>query len=348
VAVESPNWTIMSLANGIIRSALRGGGARCCVRPVAAAVRGGSCGASISMLHRAANDGRSSRDNEWCYCCPAKTARSFATGTRGSRGHGWYLNYRAGKGGRHLQGEYHDRESPEECAAWNDAVLQLGSTPVYLDVVAEPRRHASAIRSKKLIEVPPLNSLVGEKYRLVIDVASTVMPETTQNFMDLMAVDTDGYLGTRMYRIEKNVGLCGGDVLTNTGKTGKAARGLPLTIDVESDPLPLWHIPGTVTMLVPRVGEIDSRFILVTQPAPHIDGICRAFGRMTPETLSLVTNWQTNWLTRDGIPTAFDLIVVECGVLRDNAQEESSISSSSSGATEENLVAQSNFQLAPP
>lgn len=264
----------------------------------------------------------------------------MATGTRGSRGHGWYLNYRAGKGGRHLQGEYHDRESPAECAAWNDAVLMLGQTKVYMDVIAEPRRHSSAIRSKKLIDVPPLETLQeGKTYRIIMDIASMVMPETSQNFVDLLTADKEGYLGSRLYRIEKNVGLCGGDVLTNTGKTGKAAKGQPLTMDVTSDPLSMWHIPGTISMIVPTVGEIDSRFLLCSQPAPHYDGIGRAFGRLTPESLAIVTNWQTNLLTRDGIPTAFDLIVVKCGVLpvQDNVNER--VASSGGNATDEKLIA---------
>lgn len=248
--------------------------------------------------------------------------RSFATGSRGSRGHGWFTNFRAGKGGRHLQGEYFDRDSLPECAAWNDAILQLGCTQVYLDVIAEPRRNATSnVRSKKLIEVPPLNELTGEKHRIIIDVASTVMPATAQNFVDLMkakpALDgTHGYLGTRLYRIEKNVGIYGGDVLTNTGKTGKAFQAMAMSIDVsETDPLPMWHIPGTVTMLVPTVGEIDSRFLLCTQHAPHLDGIARAFGRMTEESLAIVTKWQTSLLTVMGIPTAVDLIVAKCGVM---------------------------------
>jgi cyclophilin family peptidyl-prolyl cis-trans isomerase len=298
----------MSLSNGVVRSALRGGPRR--QHPLLLLrVRTSSVVEGATMIRDCISRGDSLH------------RRSFATGTRGSRGHGWYQNYRAGKGGRHLQGEYHDRESPEECAAWNDAVLQLGSTQVYMDIVAEPRRHASSIRSKKLIEVPSLDSLEGERYRVTIDIASTVMPQTAQNFTDLLTADKEGYLGSRLYRIEKNVGLLGGDTLTNTGKTGKAAKGNPLTVDVASDPLPMWHIPGTVSMLVPKVGEVDSRFMLCTQEAPHIDGMSRAFGRMTPESLAIVKNWQINLLTRNGIPTAYDLIVVECGVLRNSLNE---------------------------
>lgn len=331
----------MSLSSGVLRSALFGGSryqSRDSVRLLHTGNFVRCCSASVCVQGTASNrmllgDGISKID------ATVLQRRQFATGTRGSRGHGWYLNYRAGKGGRHLQGEFHDRDSPQECAAWNDAVLQLGSTQVYMDVVAEPRRHASSIRSKKLIEVPPVDTLEGEKYRMVIDIASTVMPKTTQNFIDLLMADTGGYLGTRLYRIEKNIGLCGGDVLTNTGKTGKAANGKPLTIDVESDPLPLWHIPGTVTMLVPKVGEVDSRFMFCTQPAPHIDGMCRAFGRMTDQSLAVLTSWQTNLLTRDGIPSAFDLIVVECGVLRDNMHQ--SVSSGVSGETAETSMSQS-------
>ena len=136
--------------------------------------------------------------------------------------------------------------------------MQLGSTLIYMDIVAEPRRHGSSIRSKKFIDVPPVDfdSLEGEKYRIEIEIASTVMPETSQNFLDLLKVDImDGYVGTRLYRIEKNVGLCGGDVLTvltNTGKTGQAAHGKPMTIDVERG---TWNMIrcrcGTFPILLP-------------------------------------------------------------------------------------------------
>lgn len=238
--------------------------------------------------------------------------RSFATGTRGARGHGWFVNYRAGKGGRHLQGEYFERESQNECAAWNDAILSLGSQRVYMDIVAEPRR--SIQLNPHRIELPPLDMLSGEKYRISIDLATKVMPETTQNFIDLLGSSTEGYLGTRLYRVEKGVGLKGGDVLTNTGKTGKAANGNPTALEIHNDPLAMWHIPGTVSMIVPRVKDIDSRFLLISQMSPHIDGIGRAFGRMTPESLEVVVKWETSLLTRSGVPTSFDLVVTECGV----------------------------------
>jgi hypothetical protein len=41
--------------------------------------------------------------------------------------------------------------------------------------------------------------------------------------------------------------------------------------------------------------------------------------------LEVVRNWQLNLLTREGIPTAYDLIVVECGQLMQDSGTESII-----------------------
>lgn len=237
-----------------------------------------------------------------------QSQRSFATGTRGSRGHGWYVNYRAGKGGRHLQGEYQDR-SKDDCQAWNASVVKLGSKTAYLDVVVEPARSNAFVRGK----VPDLNTLVGEKHRLYLELATAALPETCQNFIDLCQADTEGYKGTLFYRIEPGVGICGGDVLTNIGKTGKAAAGTPLQQRV-SDPLPLWHVAGTVSMVVTQVEDIDSRFILCTSTSHHLDGINRAFATMTPESVAVVKEWETTLLTKQGVPASCDLVIVGAGV----------------------------------
>lgn len=253
-----------------------------------------------------------------------QTTRSLATGTRGSRGHGWYVNYRAGKGGRHLQGEYYDRDM-EECKRWNDSILELGSEQVYLDVVAEPRSSSSASAvegGETTKQLDDLASLTGERHRLVMEIATEVMPETTRNFLDLCQAESDGYRGSLLYRIEKNVGICGGDVLTNTGKTGKAASGNPLTTEIETDPLALWHLEGAVTMLVPKVGEVDSRFVLCTETSQHLDGINRAFGRMNQESVEIIRKWQSTLLTNKGVPTSVDLVVVDCGLLDARISEE--------------------------
>lgn len=253
--------------------------------------------------------------------------RSFAGGggSRGSRGHGWYVNYRAGdKGGRHLRGEYYDREDVKQCSEWNEAILKIGSTCVYLDIVIEPRNYDSPTGRQRNRE--DLESLTGEKVRLTMDIASTVMPETTKNFIDLCNAD---FIGSKLYRIEKKVGLFGGDILTNTGRSGKAAFpqstdiDLPgLRLDIHDDPLVMWHIPGTISMLVPKVGCIDSRFMICTETARHIDGIHRAFGQLSTSSCRIVQDWTSTLITYKGVPTSYDLIIADCGILSTNVASE--------------------------
>ena len=232
-----------------------------------------------------------------------------------------------------MQGEYIDHPSLEQKEAWNAAVMEMGlQQQVYFDVVVEPRSGGgggggggSGLDS---------SSLTGPKHRLTLQLATAVMPETTNNFVQLCQTDTiDGLKGSLLYRFERNVGICGGDVLTNTGRTGKAAATAtaninnntkttsPLALDIAHDPLVLWHLPGTVTMTVHTVGSIDSRFVLCTQEAPHLDGIQRAFGRLTADSLAIAQEWQKTLLTRNGFPTSYDLIIADCGVLPEDGED---------------------------
>ena len=192
---------------------------------------------------------------------------------------------------------------------------------------------------KEGAEVEPLST-----ERLVMQIASTVMPETCINFVGLC--QEAAYNGTIMYRIEKEVGICGGDVLTNTGKTGQCLQDWPyesangpspdmnpLRRDLpppEEEPMALWHTAGTVTMLCPKVNEIDSRFILCGKDAPHLDGIHRAFGKLEPESLKQVQEWQDSVLTSYGKPKSVTLRIVGCGVL----ENYTSSSAGSTGAEE--------------
>ena len=324
--------------------------------------------------------------------------RFFATGTRGARGHGWFVKYRQGRGGRHLQGEYFDRDGTnttdtqqqqlenthksdlESKVAWNDAIVGLGSKRVYMTVELQPKATGAAATEGETVndqeepsdsetttvtdESAKNKSMSSDSVRLEMDLASTVLGLTCRNFVELMSAPETtaspseetfvvSYKGTRFYRLERDVGWCGGDVLSNTGKTGCAATTLlaeqlkvvstspleeegtsqtatpritsPTELDVASgtfdngsgDPLVMWHVPGTVTMIQPKVDCVDSRFMMLTHDAPHLDGIHRAFGRLTPESLQILMQWEKDLLTRKGVPTLYDLRIIDCGEVLD-------------------------------
>jgi cyclophilin family peptidyl-prolyl cis-trans isomerase len=238
-------------------------------------------------------------------------ARSFGSGggSRGARGHGWWINYREGKGGRHLQGEY-SHLNIEELKAWNDAVFSLGSQFVYMDVLVEPL-HQDDDRKDR------------EQHRLVIELANETFPRATENFVKLLEARKDGFLSSTLHRVEKKVGLLGGNVWNNTGKCHESLR-MPtsLTSMQQSEKMVLSHLPGVVTMLSQRVGEIDSRFLLCCTHAPHLDGKAVAIGRMDDASLEQVRKWESSLITQKGHPTTVQLRIAECGILEEGRTAE--------------------------
>jgi cyclophilin family peptidyl-prolyl cis-trans isomerase len=213
--------------------------------------------------------------------------RSFSSGggggTRGSRGHGWFHKYRQGKGGRHLQGEYWDAPSEEYWQEWNDGIFQYGSTHVSLALELDGTA----------------------QHTLELELASAVLPNTSENFTRLLH---DGeYNESTVYRIEKGVGLCMGDVLGLDGKGGKCHDSVAMEkggATMKSEPLVLAHIPGVVTMMSPGVDKVDSRFLICTHRAPQLDGRHVAFARLkNEESLKLVQDWQESIFTKRGRPT---------------------------------------------
>lgn len=236
-------------------------------------------------------------------------ARQFgAGGPRGARGHGWWLNYRAGKGGRHLQGEY-SHLNVDELKVWNDAVFSLGSLFVYMDVLVEAL-HQDENKNER------------EQHRLVIELANATFPRATDNFVKLLEAKSDGFLSSTLHRVEKKVGLMGGNVWKNTGKCHESLR-MPtsLTSMHQTENMVISHLPGVVTMLSQRVGEIDSRFLLCCNHAPHLDGKALAIGRMDNASLEQVQKWESSLITQKGHPTTVQLRIAQCGVLEDDAKD---------------------------
>ena len=234
-------------------------------------------------------------------------------GARGSRGHGWFVNYRAGKGGRHLQGDYANLDM-EEMKAWNDAVFALGSQHVYMDISVEPLHKDKEDKESSV-----------EHTRLVMELASGVFPKAVENFKNLLQSESDGFQSSTLHRVEKNVGLLGGNVWNGTGKCSEEYRmATSATAMEQTENLVLSHLPGVVTMLSQRVQEIDSRFMLCAYHAPHLDGKGVAIGRLDESSLEQVEKWVSTLITQKGHPTTVALRVTDCGILDDDDQLEES------------------------
>lgn len=213
--------------------------------------------------------------------------RNFGTGSRGSRGHGWYLNYRSGKGGRHLQGELSERKSEhQELVHWNNQMMDFRldgdeSTNkwVFLDVELRSASSSRTVAAKTTVnknensdnddekkeeddekkEEEDVADDVDEKMnhnkqnkieRIKIELNPRILPHVCNNFINLcqnvyplsdIATPTKNNYkgnddeeeeehanrgasvgGTRFYRMIREVGICAGDILTNTGKTGQS------------------------------------------------------------------------------------------------------------------------------
>lgn len=253
--------------------------------------------------------------------------RGFATGTRGSRGHGWLHKYRKGLGGRHLQGRYHNRDL-EKRVAINNQVFALNDN--------HNHNHKERKRNVAFLDLKIEDK--NETQRVTIELASEVLPNTCENFMALCTGtsatsastsstsstqnENGTYQNSKVFKIEPKVGICLGDVTeANNGLQGTChsstpnqnATGSPDTFAHESTVLS--HAQkGMVSMLSTGLDKNDSRFMITTvEDAPHLDGRYVAFGRVM-EGLDVLEGLVKNVYTKKGRPQK-SISIVNCGVL---------------------------------
>eukprot|EP00536_Pseudo-nitzschia_multiseries_P001398 jgi/Psemu1/282990/fgenesh1_pg.18_\ len=253
-------------------------------------------------------------------------------GNRGARGHGWWVNYRAGKGGRHLQGTYSHLDL-ESMAQWNDAIFQMGRQLAYLDVKVEALADDKDGEAKAGDEPSKNNSDNPQQpntvHRLTLELATEVLPLATDNVMKLLDDNNDGS--------DSESESLGSDT---PGPNHQAPHGplpplpphadhchpshrmrtSPTAMDISSEKLVLHHLPGVVTMLQPRIGEIDSRFLVLSHNAPHLDGVSLAVGRLV-DGLEAIQTWESSLITSHGVPTNVVLRVVGCGLLPEDPSD---------------------------
>jgi cyclophilin family peptidyl-prolyl cis-trans isomerase len=215
--------------------------------------------------------------------------RSFATGSKGARGHGWYQKYRDGLGGRHLQGRNHNR-NVDDLEAMNRQALDLGSIKVFLDLKEE-------------------DSTVT---RIDLELAEFALPKTTKNF-ELLCGEKK-YVNSLLFRYQKEVGFCLGDYIKNTGTSGACH---PAVMNkwgcVDSEPLVMSHTAGTITMMSPGVDKVDSRFMLVTHDSPHLEGKFVPFGKMSNASLEKLLAIESKGIYTVRSKPMVEIVISDCG-----------------------------------
>lgn len=181
-----------------------------------------------------------------------------------------------------------------------------------------------------------------ELYRIKIELASAALPMTCRNFAALCAESggngddgsgggqTWGYKSTMVHRIEKGVGICMGDVLGLNGDGGRChpsisqqqqkqqQNGTSIVCDTpfsfSDESFVLSHSsPGIVSMLSTGSDRNDSRFMITTSDAPHLDGKFVAFGRVV-EGLDFLLEMADGVFTQRGRPL-LPIQIVDCGTL---------------------------------
>jgi peptidyl-prolyl isomerase H (cyclophilin H) len=249
----------------------------------------------------------------------------MATGTRGARGHGWLQKYRAGLGGRHLQGRYHYRDL-DELSSINDAVFAMNDAPSSSSSSLSTTTTTTVVGTGGTTTTTTteayLDLSVGNEppRRVIIELASAALPRTTENFRLLCRERGGrgtGYANTSVYKIEKTVGLCLGDLVNDDGSGGRChpsmgTYGSPFSFEDEG--FLVSHTgPGIVSMMSPGVHRNDSRFLITTTDAPQLDGRFVAFGRVK-EGMDVINDIATGVFTKRGRPTV-DIKIADCGVL---------------------------------
>lgn len=236
-------------------------------------------------------------------------------GTRGARGHGWFKKYRAGLGGRHLQGR-HDNRDRQKLASINDEVFALNRSFVD-DSTASTNNHTTAYIDLQIDG----NDNDTNRQRIVIELASAALPNTCGNFAALCrdGSSSHGYELTKVFKIVKDTGLCLGDnTPNNNGEGGRchpdfaSERHNPYSFNHESTALSHSQ-KGMVTMLSSGLDKNDSRFMITMADAPQLDGKYVAFGRVK-EGLEWLENTAFNTFTKRGMPIT-KIEVVSSGLL---------------------------------
>lgn len=157
----------------------------------------------------------------------------------------------------------------------NDASSATSSESVRPISDIDPATNEPTITDRAYLDVS-VGSMSTQ--RIIIGLYGDLLPNVVENFKKLAA---DGYANTSVYRIVPGLTIQLGDVLHNSGKSGRPAlnEGIPFT----PDNYRVSHtIPGIVSMVRTPSGCVDSRFFIATRDGDslYLDGRYAAFGRV--------------------------------------------------------------------
>lgn len=189
-----------------------------------------------------------------------------------------------------------------------EGFLRPGAPPLAFDWGAPEAQN----RSKCYLDVTVDGQKAG---RLVVELLDDLLPETCENFRLLCGSDAPSgasYVGCNFARrVVKGVGLLGGALADFPSGSRSAFAEKPFFAD-EGFFVPHAE-PGLLTMANSGVHGNGSQFYVTTAAAPHLNGRCVAFGRLT-EGLEVVQHLHDSLYTQRGVPVE-KVVVAGCGVL---------------------------------
>ncbi|KAH7726153.1 Peptidyl-prolyl cis-trans isomerase 1 [Aphelenchoides avenae] len=169
--------------------------------------------------------------------------------------------------------------------------------------------------------------------RIVIELFDEITPKTAENFINLCTGQagigkTTGkplhYKGTLFHRVIKGFMIQGGDFSNANGTGGESIYGGMF----EDEDFTVKHDEPFILSMANRGPNTNgSQFFITTHPAPHLDGVHVAFGKVVSgqEVVRKIENLKVNAKNRPNN----DVIITNCGELIRKRRLESAASDSS-------------------
>lgn len=140
-----------------------------------------------------------------------------------------------------------------------------------------------------------------------------LLPVTVENFLKLCeAPKGEGFLGCKVHRVRRNMGIEFGDYISGDGTGGKALVGEDGTFADESM-VGRHTVPGTLSMCNHGKDTNNSVVFVSNAPMPHLDGRHVLFGRVT-EGLDAISDMAKVFSVR--LRPVDTIEVIECGQVR--------------------------------